>query len=88
MDVWRVITWSGDLVFWFGMAVVLFLKHRKQKSMKLVFGLIANSVFALALKYVFLVPREAGFGPSFPSFHAQTAFFVSTFASMIYPNLA
>jgi len=88
LDEWRIVTWVGDIVFWFGIPVLMFFLHKYKLTEKLIFGLVANTALNGMIKLVVLAPRAEGFGPAFPSFHAQTAFLVAMFMSEKYPKLA
>ncbi|MCD6523353.1 MAG: phosphatase PAP2 family protein [Candidatus Diapherotrites archaeon] len=86
MDTWALIN-AIVVVFFLSLAPLYpVIKRHYRFFMHLVAGVVLNTVLGFSLKYLFLVPRNVGFGPAFPSFHTQTAFFIATMMSQRYPK--
>ncbi len=71
---WDIVNYMGSALWWAILPAYLLLKGKNDEFGKYVMALAFSGMFAMALKYLFLVPRVMGIGPAFPSFHAQTAF--------------
>lgn len=85
---WLWVNWLGVIVFSFGVLIGLLIKRELRFLYKLLFGIGLSIFLNLFLKYLFLVPRIVeAFGPSFPSFHTQMAFFIAAFVGREHPRL-
>ena len=82
---WRLSSWIAILMLGF---VGIFLNEEKNRFVfKFLLGLVFAVILNLSLKFIFNIPRYIGFGPAFPSFHAQMAFFIAVMASLEKPRL-
>lgn len=79
--VWRLSSWAALILA--GILLFFFLSNKRHRFLfKFFLGALFSVVVNWSLKFIFSVPRTVGFGPAFPSFHAQMIFFVAILASL------
>jgi dolichol kinase len=83
---WDVINIAGNVLWWAILPAFLLYKGKNDKFGKYIMALGFGAFLAMALKYLFLIPRDLGIGPAFPSLHAQTAFLAALLFSRDCPR--
>ncbi len=93
------LTYFGSSIFWLFIIAILWLKKRRELSVKLLYAFIIDSLFLVFMKFYFLRERPlkrfedieiltTGIGPSFPSGHSERAFSSTIILANYYRKLA